>query len=212
MFLPLPYRTLPACLLALAGCAQPDPDPRNTVVLHYQHVANVRRIEFSAPVPVPQRSEPVQFVQALDSQGFWAVFVLCRLDASGAGIPSLYFDVDRLRVRYAGRRYGPPPPYALRLDDSAEVNTPRDTPILSAAIDEALRTGDYSRVFRHGDHAGLDVRFAIFVPHALPDYAGGRLALHYEGGRVLAVPNDYRPSRVDSAGPGGTAVGAHCLP
>jgi hypothetical protein len=201
-----------SCLLALCGCADIDRGLRNTVVLHYQHVANVRRIDFSVPVAVPRRGEPVHFVQALDSEGFWAVFVLCSLDATGAGIPSFYFDVDRLHAQYAGRRYGPLRPYALRLGDSADVNTLRDTALLAAAINEELRTGPSRRVFRHGYYPGLDVRFAIFIPRALPDYAGGRLALRYEGARTLTLANDYAPAWVESAGPGGTAVAAQCLP
>jgi len=202
------------CLLSLAtaGCTSVDHDLRNTVVLHYQHVANVRRIDFSAPVALPRRGEPVLFVQPLESPGFWAVFVLCSLDATGANIPAFYFDVERLRVRYGGQQYGALRPYALRLDDTVDVNTHADTAVLARAIDEELRTAPYSRVFRHGYYPGLDVRFAIFVPRGLPDYAGSGLALRYEGAQTLALDNDYPPASVDSAGPGGTAVAAHCLP
>jgi hypothetical protein len=200
------------CLLAATGCASVDHGLHNTVVLHYPHVANVRRIDFSTPLTLPRHSEPVHFVQALESQGFWAIFVLCSLDATGANIPSFYFDVDRFRVQYAGERYGPLRPFTLRLDDSADVNTYRDTPLLASAIDEELRTGPRGQVFRHGSYPGLDMRFAIYVPRGLPQYVGSRLALRYEGAQTLALGNDYRPASVETAGPRGTEVAAHCLP
>ena len=80
-----PVLVLPS-LLALAACSTGTrTDLRNTVVLHYQHVANVHRINFSTPVAIPRHPEPVQFVLPLESDGFWAVFVLCSLDATGAG-------------------------------------------------------------------------------------------------------------------------------
>ena len=200
------------CLLATAGCSSVDNGLRNTVVLHYQHVANVRRIEFSAPVTVPRRHEPVHFVQPLESTGFWAVFVLCSVDATGANIPSFYFDVDRFRVQYGKRRFGPLRPYTLRLDDTVDLNTHRNTAQLAAAINDELLTGPSSQVFRHGYYPGLDMRFAIFIPQGLPDYAGDRLTLRYEGAQTLVLANDYPPASLRSAGPGGDAVSAHCLP
>jgi len=89
----------PGLFLALStsGCTSVDRDLRNTVVLHYQHVANVHRIELVPPVALPHRA-PVRAVLPLDPDGFWAVFVLCGLDVTGATIPSFYFDADRLRI------------------------------------------------------------------------------------------------------------------
>lgn len=200
------------CLLALAACSSVDNGLNNTVVLHYQHVANVRRIDFSAPLVLPHRLEPVHFVQPLESQGFWAVFVLCALDASGDNIPSFYFDVDRFRVQYGKQRFGQLRPYTLRLDDTTDLNTLRNTGLLGAAINEEVRNGPSNQVFRHGYYPGLDIRFAIFVPQSLADYAGSRLTLRYEGAQTLALANDYPPASLDSAGPGGDAVSAHCLP
>jgi hypothetical protein len=199
------------CLLA-AGCTGVDRGLRNTVVLHYQHVANVERIAFSSPVVLPRRAEPVRFVQPLASEGFWAVFVLCSLDATGANIPSFYFDIERLRVQVGDRRFGPLRPYSLRLDDTVDLNGHRDTAILAAAINRELWTGPPSQVFRHGFHTGLDLRFAVYVPGGLTDYAGGQLALRYEGAQALALGNDYPPANVEYAGPGGSGVAAHCLP
>ena len=63
------YAPALACLLA-AGCTSVDRGLRHTVVLHYQHVANVHRIDFSSPLTLAQRSSPVDAVLPLESQGF----------------------------------------------------------------------------------------------------------------------------------------------
>ena len=198
-------------LLTAAGCTSVDTGLRNTVVLHYQHVANVHRIDFATPVALPNRA-PVHAVLPLDSQGFWAVFVLCSLDVTGANIPSFYFDVDRARVEYAGKRYGPLRPYTLRLDDTAHVNSRADTPALADAIADEIQHGPSTQVFRHGYYAHLDYRIAIYVPRAPSDYSGDQLKLRYEGGQVLALGNGYPPADIDTVGLGGTGIGAHCLP
>ena len=204
---------LPGLLLGLltAGCGSVDRQLRNTVVLHYQHVANVHRVELSPPVALPNRA-PVHAVLPLDAYGFWAVFVLCGLDVTGATIPSFYFDVDHLRIQYGERRYGPLRPYTLRLDDTADVNRSADTPRLAEAIAAELQRGPSSQVFRHGYYAHPGIRVAIYVPVAPPDYAGGPLALRYEGGRTLALDNGYPPADVESVGPSGSGIAAHCLP
>ena len=204
------YALVPG-LLTAAGCTTVDTGLRNTVVLHYQHVANVHRIDFTNPVDLPNRA-PVHAVLPLDSHGFWAVFLLCGLDVTGANIPSFYFDVDRLRVQFAGRRYGPLQPYTLRLDDTADVNSRFDTPVLANAIAAELQHGPSSQVFRHGFYAHLEYRFAIYVPRALPDYSGDQLSLRYEGGQTLALGNGYPPADIAAAGPGGSGIAAYCMP
>ena len=204
------YALLPG-LLTAAGCGSVDTGLRNTVVLHYQHVANVHRVDLSNPVALPHRA-PVRTVLPLDAHGFWAVFVLCGLDVTGASIPSFYFDVDHFRVQYGDRNFGPLRPYTVRLDDTADVNGRADTPLLADAIAAELQRGPSSLVFRHGYYAHPDIRFAIYVPAALADYAGGPLALHYEGGQTLALGNDYPPADVESVGSSGSGVAAHCLP
>ncbi|MFD0877037.1 hypothetical protein ACFQ1A_22815 [Massilia pinisoli] len=198
-------------LLTAAGCTSVDTGLRNTVVLHYQHVANVHRIDFSTPVALPRRA-PVRAVLPLDSHGFWAVFVLCGLDVTGANLPGFYFDADRLRVAYGERRYGPLHPYTVVLDGTTDVNSRFDTPALADAIAAELQRGPSTQVFRHGYYGNLDYRFAIYIPRALPDYAGEQLSLRYEGARTLALGNGYPPADVAVAGPDGAGVGAHCLP
>jgi hypothetical protein len=204
------YALIPG-LLTAAGCSSVDTGLRNTVVLHYQHVANVHRIDFTNPVALPNRA-PVEAVLPLDSHGFWAVFVLCGLDVTGANIPSFYFDVDRVRVQYGDRRFGPLRPYTLRLDDTADINSRFDTQTLADAIAAEIRRGPSSQVFRHGYYAHLDYRFAVYIPRPLPDYPGDQLNLRYEGGQTLALGNGYPPADVDSAGPRGSGIAAHCLP
>jgi hypothetical protein len=201
---------LPA-LLALAACSSAPPDLRNTVVLHYQHVANVHRINFSNPVALPQHADTVQFVMPLESDGFWAVFVLCSLDATGNGIPSFYFDVDRFRVEYGKRRFGPLKPYTLRLDDTAELNSRNDTRAIADAIASEIESGPLNQVFRHGYYPNLDMRFAIYIPQGLADYSGDQLTLSYEG-PTLVLGNESPPSDIPVAGLGGTGIASHCLP
>jgi hypothetical protein len=204
------YALALAGLLA-AGCTSVDTGLRNTVVLHYQHVANVHRIDFASPVLLPQRA-PVHAVLPLESEGFWAVFVLCSVDATGANIPSFYFDVDRFRVRYGKQRFGPLRPYTLRLEDTVDLNSRSDTPAIAAAIATEIQEGPSSQVFRHGFYSGLDYRFAIYVPRGLPDYSGDELTLRYEGGQTMLLGNGYLPSDIPVAGLGGMGIASRCRP
>jgi hypothetical protein len=197
--------------LLAAGCTSVDTGLRNTVVLHYQHVANVHRIVFANPVPLPQRA-PVHAVLPLESEGFWAVFVLCSVDATGANIPSFYFDVDRFRVRYGKQRFGPLRPFTLRLDDTVDLNSRSDTPAIAAAIAAEIQEGPSGQVFRHGYYPGLDYRFAIYVPRSLPDYSGDELTLRYEGGQTMLLGNGYPPSDIPVAGLGGMGIASRCRP
>jgi hypothetical protein len=199
-------------LLSLTACSSVDTRLHDTVVLHYQHVANVHQINFSVPLEVPGRSEPVQSVLPLQSEGFWAVFLLCGLDATGAGIPSFYFDVNRFRVEYGKQRFGPLRPYTLRLDDSVELNKRADTRIIADAIGAEIGSSLPNPVFRHGYYPNLDLRFAIYIPRGLPDYSGDQLPLRYEGGQALVLGNGAPPSDVDVVGLGGTGIAAQCLP
>jgi hypothetical protein len=199
-------------LLSLAACTGVDTRLRNTVVLHYQHVANVHQINFSTPVAVPRRAAPVASVVPLESEGFWAVFLLCSLDATGAAIPSFYFDVDRFRVQYGKQRFGPLRPYTLRLDDTLELNNRADTRVIADAVAAEIGSGPSNQVFRHGYYPRLDQRFAIYIPRGLSDYSGDQLTLRYEGGQTMVLGNDSPPSDLDVAGLGGNGIAAHCRP
>lgn len=207
----IPILVLPP-LLWLTACTGVDTRLRNTVVLHYQHVANVHQINFSTPVTVPGRAAPVQSVLPLESEGFWAVFLLCGLDATGADIPSFYFDADRFRVQYDKQRFGPLRPYTLRLDDTIELNSRTNTRAIADAIAAEIGSGPPSQVFRHGYYPQLDRRFVVYVPRGLSDYSGGQLPLRYEGGQTLTLGNGSPPSDIAVAGLGGAGIAAHCLP
>jgi len=201
--------------LLLAGCTSVDSDVRSgareTVVLYYQHVANVHRIDFSSPVALG-RKENVHFVLPLESQGFWAVFVLCSVDVTGAAVPAFYYDVDRFRVEYGSRHFGPLRPYTLRLEDSIELNTRTDTSAIVDAIAAEIHEGPPSQVFRHGYYRDLDYRFAIYVPQGLADYAGEELPLRYVGGKTKVQGNGYPPSDIPAVGADGGGITARCRP
>jgi hypothetical protein len=206
-----PFKSSLLLPLLLAGCTSVDPGLRDTVILHYQHVANVHRIDFRTPVPL-RRNEAVHSVLPLESQGFWAVFVLCSVDVTGPAAPAFYYDVDRVRVQFGGRRFGPLRPYTLRLDDSVELNTRTDTSAIVDAIATEIHEGPPSQVFRHGFYPNLDYRFAIYVPQDLPDYAGEELPLRYVGGHTLMLGNGTPPSDIAVAGGNGTGITARCRP
>jgi hypothetical protein len=201
--------------LLLAGCTSVDSDgrssSRDSVVLHYQHVANVHRIDFSSPVALG-RKESVHFVLPLESQGFWAVFVLCSVDVTGTAVPAFYYDVDRFRVEHAGRRFGPLRPYTLRLEDTVDLNTRTDTSAIVDAIAAEIHEGPPSQVFQHGYYANLDYRFAIYVPQGLADYAGEELPLRYVGGKTMVLGNGYPPSDIPAVGANGGGISARCRP
>lgn len=206
-----PFKSALLLPLLLAGCTSVDPGLRETVVLHYQHVANVHRIDFRNPVPL-RHDEAVHFVVPLESQGFWAVFVLCSVDVTGATVPAFYYDVDRFRVEFGGRRFGPLRPYTLRLDDTIDLNTRTDTSAIVDAIAAEIHEGPPSEVFRHGFHPNLDYRFAIYVPQSLTNYAGEELPLRYVGGNTMVLGNGTPPSDIPMVGANGTGITSRCRP
>jgi hypothetical protein len=211
---PLLLTCLPTCLLTCllaAGCASVDNGARDTVVLHYQHVANVHRIDFRSPVPL-RRDEAIHFVVPLESEGFWAVFVLCSVDVTRPGVPAFYYDVDRFRVQFGGKRFGPLRPYTLRLNDTIDLNTRTDTAAIGDAIATEIHEGPPSQLFRHGFYDNLDYRFAIYVPQSLSDYAGEELPLRYVGGKTMVMGNGTPPSDIPVAGADGAGITARCRP
>lgn len=199
------------CLLATATCTSVDPGLRNTVIVHYQHVANVHRIDFQTPVVLARRAAPVDAVLPLESAGFWAVFLLCSLDVTAPHIPSFYLDLERFRVEVADKRYGPLQPYTLRLDDTLDLNIRADSAALNEAVAAEIQKGPSTQVFRHGYYPHLDYRFAIYVPRALADYSGDQLPLRYENSQTMVLGNDTPPAQLPAAG-GGAGIAAHCLP
>jgi hypothetical protein len=196
----------------LSGCNTVGTAPSNAVVVHYQHVANVHEIRFSNPVQVSRRRPPVDFVTPRDASGFWAIFVVCSIDTRASVLPAFSYDVDNFRVQYHGQSFGPLRPYTLRYGASVDLNTPADSPAIAHAIDAEVEEGPATVLFERGVYPGLDFRFAVYVPRALPDYAGEQLTLSYSGQPAVLRGNSYPPSDIRAVGGTGAGIAARCLP
>lgn len=199
-----------AMLAALAACSAERPVPGEAVVIHYQHVANAHEVRFRAPLAPPARA--AGFVVPRYRQGFWAIFVLCSLDARGRSLPSFVYDVNNFRVDYGGDSWGPLFPYSLRYEDSAWLNGTQDTPVLASAIAGELQQGPSLQVFQPGFYPGLNYRIALFVPRGLDDYGGDQLGLRYLGQRTVLLGNGYPPYDIPAVGGNAAGVAARCLP
>jgi hypothetical protein len=203
---------LPFWLLCLSGCTTVDTAPQQVAVFRYQHVANAHRVHFSNPVALPRRPVPVDFVTPLDAYGFWAIFVVCSVDTRPSVLPSFRYNVNDFRVQYRGQAFGPLRPYTLRYQGSTDLNAPRDSAAIAEAIRAEIHEGPASAVFGHDFYPGLNYRFAIYVPRALPDYAGEPLELSYAGQPAVLASNGYPPSDLDAVGANGAGMAASCLP
>jgi len=200
------------CWIGLAGCATNQPPPEQTVVFHYQHVANAHEIRFSSPVALARRYFPVDFVTPIDRHGFWAIFVVCGLDTRASVLPGFRYDVHQFAVEYGQQVFGPLQPYTLRVEGAAELNTSGDTAVLDSAIDAEIHVGPRTEVFRRGVYPDLNYRFAVYVPRALPGYAGQQLALRYAGQPAILRGNGHPPSDIPVVGGSGAGIAASCLP
>jgi hypothetical protein len=199
-------------LLCLAGCGTVESTPEHAAILYYQHVANAHEIRFSSPVALPHRFFPIDFVTALDREGFWAIFLVCGLDTRPSVLPGFRYDIRNFRVRYGRQRYGPLQPYTLRLEGSAELNTPIDARMINDAIGAEIHEGPASAVFGRGLYPGLNYRFAVYVPRALPNYAGEQLSLTYAGQPAVLVGNGRPPYDIPAVGGSGAGISAACVP
>jgi hypothetical protein len=198
-----------AVLFGLAACSSTR--PQNVTVLRYQHVANAHQLRFGAPVTLAP-SYPVGYVMPLDSQGFWAIFVLCSINVTGSRLGSFRYDADRFEVEYGGHTYGPLQPYTLRLQDSSDLNTPADTASIVSAMAAEIQEGPARRVFARGYYPGLNYRIAVYVPKELPGYAGDELTLRYPGQPTVLIGNGHPPSDLPAVGGNGAGVASRCLP
>ncbi|HEU5436111.1 MAG TPA: hypothetical protein VFU95_06810 [Telluria sp.] len=201
-----------ASLAALCGCSSVKPAVKPAAIMHYQHVANVHQIHFTNPVTLSAALYPVHFMVPVDAEGFWAIFVLCSIDVTPRATRGFHYDAARFQVEFEGQAFGALPPYTLRYQALADLNTPADTaPILDAVAAE-VHEGPPSQVFHPGFYPDLNYRFAVFVPKALPNYAGSQLRLRYAGQPALLVGNGYPPSDLPAAGGATAGVAAACLP
>jgi hypothetical protein len=201
-----------ALLAALSACKSVEPPVKPAAILHYQHVANVHQMHFTNPVTLSAALYPVHFMVPVDAQGFWAVFVLCSIDVTPQAARGFHYDVARFEVEFEGQRFGALPPYTLRYQALADLNTPADTTPILDAIAAEVQEGPPSQIFHPGFYPLLNYRFAVFVPKALPNYAGGQLPLRYVGQPALVVGNGYPPSDLPAAGGPTAGVAAACLP
>jgi hypothetical protein len=189
-------------LLALAACA--GPRPRAVAVLHYQHVANAHEIRFTNPIPLSAALYRVGYLSPVDSQGFWAIFVLCNVDVNERAQRGFHYSVNNFRVSHEGREFGGLPPYSLRYQGQLDLNNTGDTMPILDAIAAEIQEGPPEQIFHGGFYPDLNYRFAIFVPKALANYTGEQL--------TLLVGNGKPPSDLHAVGGTAAGVAAACVP
>jgi hypothetical protein len=199
---------LAGTLLLLVACSSTRPAGNRAVVIHYQHVANAHEVRFSTPLA----ARAAGFVLPRNRQGFWAIFVLCSIDVYGRSVPRFLYDVNKFRIDYKGRQYGPLAPYGLRYEDSPHLNGPAETPVVADAIATELQQGAPLQVFPRGLYESLNYRFALFVPRGLDDYAGEQLNLSYLGQDASVEGNGYPPYDIPVVGGNGAGVASRCHP
>jgi hypothetical protein len=199
-----------AALLALAACA--GPQPKAVAVLHYQHVANAHEIRFTNPIPLSAALYRVGYLSPVDSQGFWAIFVLCNVDVNAGAQRGFHYSVNNFRVRHEGREFGGLPPYSLRYQGQVDLNNAGDTMPILDAIAAEIQEGPPEQIFHSGYYPDLNYRFAIFVPKALDNYAGEELTLTYTGQPAILVGNGKPPSDLPAVGGTAAGVAAACVP
>ena len=199
-----------AALCALAGCA--GQTRKADAVLHYQHVANAHEIRFTNPIALSAALYRVGYLAPVDSQGFWAIFLLCNVDVAEHAGRGFQYNVGQFRVSYGGRDIGGLPPYSLRYQGQADLNNDGDRlPILDAIAAE-IQEGPPTQIFHSGFYGGLNYRFAVFIPKALDGYAGEELQLSYKGQPAILVGNGKSPSDLPAVGGTAAGVAAACLP
>ena len=199
-----------AALLALAACA--GPRPKALAVLQYQHVANAHEIRFTNPIALSAALYRVGHLSPVDSEGFWAIFVLCNADVSERAPRGFHYKVDNFRVSHGGREFGGLPPYSLRYQGQVDLNNAGDTRPILDAIAAEIQEGPPEQIFQRGFYPELNYRFAIFVPKALTNYAGEQLTLTYKGQPAILVGNGKPPSDLPAVGGTAAGVGAVCVP
>jgi len=199
-----------AALCTLAGCA--GQARKADAVLHYQHVANAHEIRFTNPIALSAALYRVGYLAPVDSQGFWAIFLLCNVDVAEHAGRGFRYNVEHFRVSYGGREFGGLPPYSLRYQGQADLNNDGDRlPILDAIAAE-IQEGPPAQIFHTGFYTDLNYRFAVFIPKELDGYAGEQLQLSYKGQSAILVGNGKSPSDLPAVGGASDGVAAACLP
>jgi len=199
-----------AALCALAGCA--GQARKADAVLHYQHVANVHEIRFTNPIALSAALYRVSYLTPVDSEGFWAIFLLCNVDVAAHAGRGFRYNVEHFRVSHGGREFGGLPPYSLRYQGQADLNNEGDRHPILDAIAAEIQEGPPAQIFHSGFYADLNYRFAVFIPKALDGYAGEQLQLSYKGQPAILVGNGKSPSDLPAVGGTAAGVAAACLP
>lgn len=197
-------------LAALAACSSPR--PRAHAVLQYQHVANAHEIRFTNPIALSAALYRVGYLSPVDAEGFWAIFVLCNADVTDQARRGFYYNVNQFGVSHEGREFGGVPPYSLRYQGQIDLNNAGDTLPIRDAVAAEIQEGPPEQLFQSGFYPDLNYRFAIFVPKALPNYAGEELALTYKGQPAILVGNGKPPSDLPAVGGSAGGAAAACVP
>lgn len=196
---PLSLRFVAAILgaAALTGCPQcPDDTLKealsNVVVFKYEHVANIREIRFPEPTRIHGNS--FNFVQPVDSYGFWAVFIICSLNVQGDAIKTFNYNTGNFFVEYDGETYGPLRPQQVRYGASPTGNSAADTPTVAAAIHRAVGLGPSTQPFPRGFYPSLNYRIAVLIPGKLLYYGNEQLDLKYGGQPSIVQGTGHSPA------------------
>ncbi|HBF49772.1 MAG TPA: hypothetical protein DDX04_04665 [Massilia sp.] len=175
-------------------------------------MANAHEIRFTNPIALSAALYRVSYLAPVDSEGFWAIFLLCNVDVAEHAGRGFQYNVSHFRVSYAGREVGGLPPYSLRYQGQADLNNDGDRlPILDAIAAE-IQEGPPTQIFHSGFYGDLNYRFAVFIPKALDGYAGEQLQLSYKGQPAILVGNGKSPSDLPAVGGTAAGVAAACLP
>lgn len=198
----------PAALLC--ACTELDANLKKSVTFRYDHVANAHQVKFGTPLDLSPTFYPINFVTPVESQGFWAIYVICSLDVAGSELPSFAYNASSFVAEHGAMTFGALPPYTVRLQSSADLNSPADTPKIAQKIAQELHIGPPTQVFPHGAYPSLNYRIAVFVPQWPAGYGGDQLALRYPAQPALMMGTGLAPVDLPVAGGGAAVLPSTC--
>lgn len=180
-----------ACLLALLlpGCAKLDTGLRKSVVINYEHVANVASFQDNSHGPSSNLTA---------TAGFWALFDVCSIDVQGLDLSGFRYDTSKFTAD-AGQRSFP-----VGLDgpvNVAGVGMSSRSPVVSAAVASVFKLGPATQFIPKNFYPSLRYRVAIFIPLRPIGYRNDTMPLRYAGLPEAAVivqhASDAPPSNID---------------
>lgn len=194
----------------LGACAEMDASLKKSVTFRYDHVANARQVKFATPLDLSPTYYPINFVSPLEPDGFWAIYVICSLDVAGSELPSFSYNAANFVAEHDGVTFGALQPFTVRLQSSADLNSPADTPKIAQAIVQELHVGPLTQVFPHAAYPSLNYRIAVYVPKRPAGYGGDQMALRYTGQPSLMLGTGHAPADVPVAGAGVASLPTTC--